>query len=410
MRVFFVCFSLMFSVQLNAQIEVEAEKFPFNQIVEWKNNGSLLVSSDPKDKVRDVEVVLLDNSGELNWRKLIYPSHSKPSIIVSESSNYIYFIDHFKVENNKFSYIQINRSGSVVSTNFDLLKVVRSYGYTIPNELVVEEVVNTPKALVFHFTLEVKDKNIIENFFVTITHHNNRMYHSQGKNTHPDFVADGKEGLFNYAGSDEENIYFSRLIKQGGKHRVHFYPITPKAKQGNEYSFSLSTDFNPIYSEIINHNLCGSYYQKVLNKKVIERFGVGLYANNRFYYVANDETDKCVKIFGADQDGEIDVLNECNNPADKSRKYDAKIKWIDCRNRVLILSEIEGKTNVYSEFNSKIEHYKSENLNLNILQINPSRPSLENKSTNFVHLVGDKTYSFDLNQLGQSKKVVFNEQ
>lgn len=394
----------------NSQIEIEQGKHPFHSVVEWKNKGTLLMNSDLKEKTRDFEIVLLNDASEVQWRKTIYPNHSKPSLILSSASNYIYFIDQFDVVNSKMSYIQVNQSGSIISTRFDLLKIIRSYGYTIPSELVVEEVVNTPKSLVFHFTLEVKDKNIVENFFVAITHHNNRVYHYQGPNTHPDLIDDEREGLFTFSGADEENIYFSRLLKQGGGKRIHFYPISPKAKEGNEYSFSLPDKFAPLQSEINQKNLCGSYYQQKLNKKTVERKAIGIFNNGRFYVAANDEKGKCLKIYGADQDGNIKELNNCSNPAEKSRRYDSKITWLDNNGRTIISGDIEDKAAAVLIDGSTITNIPEDKLNLDLLQINPSSFNLENKTTNFVHVVDNKHYFFDLNTLGDQGNVVFKEE
>jgi hypothetical protein len=399
---FFLFLSIIWSS--HAQIEIEKGKSPFHSVVEWKNKGTLLMNSDLKDRSRDYEIVLIDNKGEVSWRKTIYPNHSMPSLILSESSNYIYFVDHFEVIDSKFSYNQINQSGSVVSTHFDLLKIIRSYGYTIPDDLVVEEIVNTPKALVFHFSLEVQEKNIIENFFVTITHHNNRVYPFQGPNTHPDLLDDEREGLFTFSGADEENIYFSRILKQGGGKRIHFYPISPKAEKGNEYSFAMTSDFSPIQSEVVNNNLCGSYYQKSMT-----RLAIGIYNNNRFYAAANDSKDRCLKVYGADQDGEITTLNECKNPAEESRKYDAKLIWFENLNRLIVLGTIEDSKSAAIIDGSDVESIEKDELNVDRLQINPSAFALENKTTNFVHLVDDQIFFFDYKQLGSEGNVIFKE-
>jgi hypothetical protein len=404
---FLSCLTSVWS--LSAQVEIEKGKSPFHSIVEWTNKGTLLMDSDPKNRTRDYEIVLVGNNGEVEWRKTIYPSHSMPSLILSQSSNYIYFVDHFEVIDSKFTYNQLNQSGSVVSTKFDLLQIIRSYGYTIPDELVVEEVVNTPKALAFHFSLEVKDKNIIENFFVTITHHNNRVYHSQGPATHPDLLDDGREELFTYSGADGENIYFSRIVKQGGGKRIHFYPISPKAEKGNEYSFSLTSDFAPIRSKVINNNLCGSYYQNKLNDKSLNRLGIGIYNNNRFYVVANDEKDRCLKVYGANKDGDIAVLNDCKNPAKESRKYEAKLTWIENLNKLIVIGSIEDAKSAAIIDGSSVKSIVKDALNVDRLQINPSVFALENKTTNFVHLVNDQTFFFDYNQLGEEGNVMFKE-
>ncbi|MDX1650997.1 MAG: hypothetical protein R3277_00785 [Brumimicrobium sp.] len=408
-KYFYILLTILFLSSSHAQLELEAGNYPFHQIVEWKGVGTLLMNSDPDLKGKDFGLTLLDTSGLVAWNKLIYPAYSRPSLILSENSNYIYFLDFLKVRNNRISYIQLNRSGSYVSNDVDVLKVVRAYGYTNPDDVVLQEVFNTPKALVMHLTLEVKEKKIVENFFVTITHHNNRIYHVKGPETNPDMISKGKEGLFNYAGGSEEDIYFSRIIAQDNRFRAYFYPISPKAVPREEYGFMLLPDFSPIPSEIMNYDLSGSYYQAKNDGKTEKRLGVGIYKNAEFYYVANDEKDRCVKVYGKDSKGEIAVLNQCEKKAEVSRKYNAKIYWMNNMENIIVVSKIEDTETALIIDTNKVESINAGKINADLLQINPTSFKVENKSSNFVHLVGDKVYTFDLDQLGEPGKAVFKE-
>src|SRR5690554_2158987 len=211
-------------------IEIERGKFPFNKIVEWPGKGTLMIGTDPSGRSQEINLNLLNFNGEIQWNRSVFPKQKNSHLIISSLSDYIYFVDDLKLNNNSVRYNQVNQSGSVVPTKFDMLSVIRSYRYTTPDDLVLKEIVNTPKALVFYYQLPIKDKGIIENFFVTITHHNNKIYHYQGPASDMTLMKEGKEGPLVFAGADENTICFSRYEYSDKKQNARFYPFSPKAE------------------------------------------------------------------------------------------------------------------------------------------------------------------------------------
>ena len=318
MNRFLLLTMLLTAIGAYSQIEVKKDKLAFQELVEW--NGVLVVAEDPKNKVDFKELILINSDGEVRWRKLIYPKSSSSYLVQSSNSDYIYFIDDLAPVNNAIRYNQINQSGSVTPTKLDILNVIRNYGYRTPDDIVIENIVNTPAALVFHLSLSVSDKDIIENFFVSITHHNNRMYHWKAPESHPDLIKEGKEGPILYAGSDNEAIYFARYTFQANNHRVNYIPIDSKAKPLNAYNYSIP-DFNPIISEQKIYSNEGRYYRNKEEGDNREVNGIPVYVDNKYYYIVNDATTQSMVVYGSNESGDIAKIAATSSLANESRKY-----------------------------------------------------------------------------------------
>lgn len=308
------------------QISITKDQFPFSRVLEWENHGVLIFAEDPKKQTNEQEVFFVNQKGEEQWRKSIYPKTNDPKLVIASNSDYIYLIDDISPHRNKIRYNQINRSGSIVSTKFDLLQVIRSYGYRTPNELVMQNVINTKKSLVFHFQLEVKTENIIENFIIMITHHNNRVYHAKGPVTRPELIEEQRQGALIFAGNHENTICFGRYSNNGNDHRVNFIPYDEKAKKQNPYSFSLP-DVDPMMSSLHSANWDGMRFTRIAEDRETEARGWPVYERGNYYYAAIDEKDRCFKVFGANQEGEIVPLATCEQPAESSWRYNPTIEW-----------------------------------------------------------------------------------
>ncbi|WP_299202170.1 hypothetical protein [Brumimicrobium sp.] len=407
-QIFFIQIVFFISFISFGQIEVTEGKFPFNQIIEWPGKGTLLLGNDPTGRTDEINFNLLNHQGEVSWNRSVYPKSNNTSLIVSGMSDYLYFVDDLKPVNNHIRYNQVNQSGSIVPTKFDLLKVIRSYRYTTPNDLELKEIVNTPKALVFYFQLPVKDKGIIENFFVTITHHNNRVYHYQGPASDMTLMKEGKEGPLVFAGADENTICFSRYEYSDKKQNARFYPFSPKAEPISRNTMIIP-DFSPILSTIQEVSLHGSHYIEKENKSTVIAEGKGIYMGGKYFYAVNDAKDRCLKIYGRDDNGKYVLLNKCENVAEASRKYKASLAIIPFRDKAVIVSNINDNSIAYELTDNKLEKVASETLNFEILQKNPSSFKVENKSANFVHFKEGLPYFFDLKNIKDGNKVIFKQ-
>lgn len=407
-RFFLTPLTVLFSVLTFAQVEVTNGKFPFNQMIEWPGKGTLLLGTDPTGRTDEVNFNLFNAAGEVAWNRSIYPKDKNTHLIVSGMSDYIYFVDDLKLVNNSIRYNQVNQSGSIVPTKFDMLAVIRSYRYTTPADLELKDIINTPKALVFYFQLPVKDKGIIENFFVTITHHNNRVYHYQGPVSDMSLVKEGKEGPLMFAGADESTICFSRFEYSDKKQNARYYPFSPKAEAISRNTIVMS-DFAPISSDVQFVSLNGSYYLEKEKRNTAEANGRGFYMGGKYFYAVNDSKDRCLKIYGRNDKGEYEVLNKCENSAETSKRYKASLAFIPVKDKVIIVSNINDKSTAYEVSHNEINRIDAGSINSEMIQKNPSSFQLENKSANFVHFINGTPFFFDHTELEKSDKVIFKQ-
>lgn len=394
---------LILSLTSFSQIEVIKEKLAFSELVEWK--GVLVIAEDDKKKVDFKELTLINPSGEIQWRKLIYPKTSTSYLIHSASSDYIYFIDDLKPVNNAIRYNQVNQSGSITPTKLDLLQIIRKYGYRTPDDIVIENIVNTPKALVFHLSLEVSDNDIIENFFVTITHHNNRVYHAKGPESRPEQMKEEREGPIMYAGCDEQGIYFARYTYQANNHRINFIPINQRAELLNSYSYSVP-DFNPILSE---QRFFSNEARRITNElekssRVVR--GVPVYSEGSFYYLVNDKETGSTVVYGADKSGEINKLYVADQNAPESRKYDAFLGVCRSAKTCLLIGSIDGNTDpiVISG-----DLFSSPEVNVGNIRNNPSSIKYNEITNDFVVQFGSEWYQINESEISNKDKLVFQK-
>lgn len=388
---------------LRAQIELKRDKLSFKELVEWK--GVLVIAEDSKGKVDYIELSRINPEGEVLWRKLIYPKSDQSYLIQSSNSDYIYFVDDLEPYNNTIRYNQINESGSVTPTKLNILNVIRSYGYRTPDDVMVENIVNTPNALVFHLSLAVDD--IFENFFVTITHHNNRVYHWKGPETHPDLIKENKEGHILYAGCDEESIYFARYTFQANNHRINFIPFDAKAKPLNAYNYSIP-DFNPIQTEErILSNEARYYINKDRDPREVK--GIPVYVDNKHLYIVNDSELRTTVVYGANEAGEIDRIAKGKKSAEESRKYDSKLGINRSNNGFTIFGQIEDTPNGLSYGDEKYDQLSIPDSKIEVIRNNPSSIARENKSTTFVFPFSGTWYGIEKSSLTESEIITFKK-
>lgn len=373
---------IMFTFIASGQIEVKKDKFCFEELIEWK--GVLIVAQDEKGNVNDKELTRIAPNGEVQWRKAIYPKSSSSYLIQSAVSDYIYFVDDLEPNGNVIRYNQINESGSVTPTKLNILSIIRDYGYRTPDEVVVENIVNTPNALVFHLSLAVKDKEIIENFFVTITHHNNRVYHLKGPETRPEQVDEGRQGPILYAGCDNEAIYFARYTFQANNHRINFIPFDAKANALNAYNYTLP-DFQPILSTQEFYSNEARYYidQKEGNERTVR--GLPVYQNGSFLYIVNDEASRNFVVYGANKEGDIVKRGTSESLAKSSRRYDASLGLCRDGDQLTVCGRIEDNLGCMQIKNDSFEKLSVEKNRLKMARNNPTILNVDLSPQNFVY-------------------------
>lgn len=403
---FLLLIILISTTSLFSQVEVPKGKYPFYKIVEWPNQGSILLAKDPSGSTNDIYINLLDTEGEVPWGKTIYPKVEDPKLIISNNSNYIYFVDNYKPVKNFIEYNQLNQSGGVVSTKFDVLQVIRSYGYTTPNDLELMEIINTPKSLVFYFQLPVKSEGIIENIFISITHHNNRLYHYKGPATDMKLQKKGTIDPILFAGADESTINFSYFSTENDKNNVNFIGFSPKGEPVVDQYLKIPS-LNPIVSNIRSLNLDGSEY--IDDKSLFQSRGKGVYLNNNYYFLTNDISTNCLIIYGLNEDRKVEQLNKCNKNQANSRNPKSSISYFELDGDLIVTSEMGDVFTSYKIDKNGIETLAINKKDIENVQLNSSSFKTKDKTTNFVHVINGIPYSTDTKELEKLEKITFKK-
>lgn len=407
--ILFIFLLLPFTFHAQEEIEIERGKYPFNKVVEWAGKGTLMIGTDPSGRSQEVNLNLLNHNGEVQWNRSVFPKQKNTHLIVSSMSDYIYFVDDLTLENNGVRYNQVNQSGSVVPTRFDMLSVIRSYRYTMPNDLELKEIVNTQKAIVFYFQLPVKEKGIIENFFITITHHNNRLYHCKGPASDFNLTSKGEEDIFVFAGANDDEISFSKYGLEGHTKNSTLFSFNSKAEPLST-SKIIPPSFSPLSSEVELIGLNGSYYLKEKNKVNIQSNGKAIVFNNETYYVVNDEKDRCLKIYGKNEKGEFGVQNKCQNQAENSRRYKSSLVFVPIQDKLFVLSTINEKSSAVELSEAGIKNVEINSFDVEKIRENPSSFKVKSDKNLFIHLINETPYVIDASNLEKLDKFVFKRQ
>lgn len=402
MRKINVLLILIFSTSLFSfsQVEFAGGKFPFNQIQEWQGRGTLFLGTDPTGRTDEINLTLFNHKGEVDWNRSVYPKAKGTHLILSGMSDYIYFVDDLKPVNSDIRYNQVNISGSIIPTKVDILNVIRSYQYRNVNDIEVKDIVSTPKSLVLHLQLPLKKEGIIENFFVSITHHNNRVYHCKGPASNMERIKDGKEDSFVFASADDEIISFSRYNIEGKSGGIGLFSFTPKAEPRPESLYSIvHNSFIPSVTHFVGLN--GSYYIEKGSKDKSVSNGQAIFLDNEFYYIINDAKDLCLKIFKRNDKGIMTQINECSNPATLSRRTSGSIHFAQIdKSSMLVISKINQNTSVFELKDGKAT-LLNQDTDIENLRQNTSATVAGVKEGKFIHYVGSEAYFIELKDIDQ---------
>lgn len=387
------------------QLNVTSESYPFHDAIEWQGVGSLLLAKDPAARQKDYNVILFNALGEVQWKEKFYPKSDAPSLILGHKSNYVYFIDNFVPESHKLFYHQINMSGSVKSTSLELLTHAKKMGYSSSSDLTLIDVVNTSGALVFQFVAENKSEKTYENVFIFLTHHNHRTYAVKTLSSKIEGLKNNAEAMLKYAGSDDEQIYFSRLVDRASNSTIEFIPFSAKGEEGLTQVFtlnkkqSLSMELNPLH-------FSGDFYISS-DLADYKAKAYGYFLEGQFYtlFFDNDKNQFVVSRF--DEKGNHEAILTETITKDKKDKYQVAVKLMEVRNSLLLAVSANDDL-FYAKVESKPTkiNFPTEISGIQFMK-NPSIIYFGKSSTIFVHPLEDGFLSTSLVGIGKSTSLDF---
>ncbi|MBL1279994.1 MAG: hypothetical protein COA33_006970 [Fluviicola sp.] len=283
---------LVFVGSLNAQtITIEEAKHPYYDIIEWKGMGALLLSKDPAEVSKQVNITLVGNKTTSIWDQKFTPKGEEYYFISSENARYVYFLNNLNLNNGKVSLSQLNSAGNVKATSVSIGNAVKKLGAYDYNKLELINVVVTDKALIHHFRyIDKKNKSIVE-IATFITHHNFICYAVELGTIPFATLKDERFGNWEYVGFSDDRIFFAARDYQDKKRGWSVKEFSSKGKQ--KVGLHLNSPENLIPIENIGFGTTGSYY---LEDKATIESGLLTFINAKFYLVGGQRKDAGAEI------------------------------------------------------------------------------------------------------------------
>lgn len=281
MKLFVQLFVLSFISNAFGQVfEIDAAKHPYSDIIEWKNKGALLVSTDPTGVSKQVSLTLVNEEKTSVWDQKFNPKRDNWYYISSENARYVYFLDNLELENGKLILNQLNSAGNIKPTTVMVGNAIKKLHKIDPNNLQLTDVVVTDKALVHTFKYIDKDtKQLLE--FATFTSHHNFLCYATLLGSRPlSTLKDNEIGNWNYIGFSGEDIYFANQNKLNSRSGWQIKGYNYKAKALLDYFVEAPKNLIPI--EDIGFGSTGKHYLKPT--KSIEK-GLLSFIHGKIYLV-----------------------------------------------------------------------------------------------------------------------------
>lgn len=224
MRAVLLFFLLLTLNCFSQSFEVPKDEFPFYNILEWKGHGAVLLSKDPTEKSKKINLTLIGNQQKATTTQSFTPKGKNFYYIASEKTDYVYFLDNLQLESGKYYFSQLGTNG-ILKTSSSVLShllssVFKNIGDLNVDELKLVDIVTTEKALVHLFRYHNKKESKYTEIAIFMTHTTMISYAC--------ILGEMKEEAFNdkyishwkYIGSSGEKIFFAvrgydKALKKG---------------------------------------------------------------------------------------------------------------------------------------------------------------------------------------------------
>ncbi len=388
--------------------EIPKEEFPFYEIVEWKGKGALLISKDPTEKLKKINITLVGGQNKATWNQSFNPKGKQYYYLTGENSDYVYFMDNLIPEDGKYFFTQACSNG-IVKTSSSVLTHI--FGMVFKNiadlkidKLELVDVVMTEKALVHIFRYyHERDKKYFE-LGVFMTHNNMISYACILGEVKEDQLRDEYMGHWKYIGSSGDKIYFAvrgynKELKKGWL--VSGY--TPKAELISS-NFVINSDlkYEPIDDK--GFGLSGRNY---LNVKTKPEPNVLTHVNGNFFLTGILTTNgiRELKTLKLKDNKWENYYSFPLKPVTKPKPFTPigifplneglgiKLEQNSFFTAIFMPFDLKSGTSV-TLYNDKILY-------------NPSRMFLKEKKQDFGYMIGGKKIFFSYIQLNSKSNVKF---
>lgn len=208
------CSSILFGQELT----LTPKKMPFYDIIEWPNNGVLVFGKDYKGNTVQQEISFINDAGEVKWQEQYLPQVAEPKIILSEYSDYLYFLDQLQPENGKIFYNQTNLSGYIRKGSIYFPPIFRTVSDIDYSSCELIDIVSATDDLIFHFRLKDKKNKVYQDVLVFLNHYSLKTFIAKVPGVFGfDVVDSGQKSLVYFAGSKDNENYFVHHTKKDNK-------------------------------------------------------------------------------------------------------------------------------------------------------------------------------------------------
>jgi hypothetical protein len=225
---FFFLFTLGFT-SFGQELTASETDHPFFDVLEWKNNGLLLLSRDPSGNQRKITITCMTDKEFPIWQESFNPTGKEYHYISGENARYVYFLDQLELKEGKIFFHQISSAGNIKSSSALIGQAIKKIDNILFADLVPIDVFTTDKALVFTYRLHDKKEKKYTDYMVTMTHHNMVLYAAKIGSITEDQLKDPKYSYWSYSGFNEDKIYFSTRDVQDKKSGWSVQTISSKA-------------------------------------------------------------------------------------------------------------------------------------------------------------------------------------
>jgi hypothetical protein len=298
------------------QLTVNPRKMPFYDIVEWPSNGVLLIAKDPKGNTTQQEVTYVNTAGEIKWQEQYLPQVKDPKLILSEYSNYLYFLDQLQPDNGKIFYNQATFSGNIRKGSIYFPPIFRTLTDfdDVNSELI--DVVNATDNLIFHFRLRDKKAKTYVDALVLLNHYSLKTTALRLPGTYGWDEVDKKEKSLPYfAGSKDNENYFAYYSTRDKKKGIEVIIVDKKGNFSGTNFFELPMA-TAGWSTVIPVYLTGAWYMQELKKTLPTSIGRMVYLENTWYWLGANADGLAVYKF--DNQTPVKVWDKWNVPFKKS--------------------------------------------------------------------------------------------
>ena len=278
-------------MSLAQEVEIEAKKFPYYDVIEWKGEGAILLSKDPGTTTRKVDMVLAGDQESSVWDESFTPKNGEFYFISSENARYVYFLDNLELENGKVYFTQLNSAGNTKNVNVSMVAVAKNLGVPSWSDLELINVVVTDKALVHHFRFHDKKAKAIREYVTFITHHNMMVYGAELGSIPKDDLKNENVGNWDYIGFTGDKICFAARGIKNKQNGWSIKEFTSKAKYVSDIFIKAPTEFIPM--ENIGFGTTGKYFLE--EKQTVDK-GLLTFINDKFYMVGGHSEENSAEL------------------------------------------------------------------------------------------------------------------